>query len=290
MNKGAVIKLSTSMVIFGTIGFFSNLTGLPVLELVFLRCVCATLFLIGYWLISGKYKQEIWDRKELIYIILSGIFLVLNWLLLFYAFRQTSITIAISIYNLAPLIALFINIFLFKERVERRIIIATIVAFLGTILITFQFDQSSAGNEVMGGLLALAAAVFYGAIISLGRKIQKSSSYMTTFIQTFIGIVMLMPFVSFVSYTHLTNEGLLFSIVTGIVHTGIVYLLFYDSIRYLSAGIASVLIFLDPLVAIVLDIFITGFIPGPLQIIGVIIIFASLGYTVKYSQTNKEQQ
>ncbi|MGM9923591.1 MAG: DMT family transporter [Bacillus sp. (in: firmicutes)] len=283
MNKGAVLKLSASMIIFGTIGFFSNVTGLPVLELIFLRCVCATLFLMGYWLVSGRYKAEIWDRKELVYIILSGLFLVLNWLLLFYAFRATSITIAISIYNLAPLIALFINFVLFKERVEMRIVMATAVAFLGTVLITFQFGQSFAGTQSIGAVCALLAAVFYGAIISLGRNIKKASSYMTTFIQTSIGIVMLLPFVSFVSYVHLSQQELVFSIVTGIVHTGIVYLLFYDSLRYLSAGIASVLLFLDPLVAILLDVFITGFMPGIVQIIGIIIIFASLGYTLKYS-------
>ncbi|QJC90707.1 Putative transporter [Bacillus subtilis] len=38
---------------------------------------------------------------------------------------------------------------------------------------------------------------------------------------------------------------------TGIIHTGIVYLLFFDSLRFLSTKFISIIVFLDPAVAIV---------------------------------------
>ena len=37
---------------------FSVQTGLPSFELVFVRCICATLFLALCWLVTGQYKTE----------------------------------------------------------------------------------------------------------------------------------------------------------------------------------------------------------------------------------------
>ena len=65
MNIAAMIKLTISMAIFGSIGFFTIHTGIPAVELVFIRCICATLFLGGLWLITGGHKTEQWDKKEL---------------------------------------------------------------------------------------------------------------------------------------------------------------------------------------------------------------------------------
>ncbi len=53
MNISAIIKLTVSMALFGSIGFFTVHTGVPATELVFVRCICATLFLGGMWLITG---------------------------------------------------------------------------------------------------------------------------------------------------------------------------------------------------------------------------------------------
>ena len=66
MNVSAMIKLSFQMAIFGSIGFFTVNTGIPAVELVFVRCICATIFLGGLWLITGGHKTEIWNKKEVL--------------------------------------------------------------------------------------------------------------------------------------------------------------------------------------------------------------------------------
>ncbi len=58
MNISAIIKLTVSMALFGSIGFFTVHTGVPATELVFVRCICATLFLGVLWLITGGHKTE----------------------------------------------------------------------------------------------------------------------------------------------------------------------------------------------------------------------------------------
>lgn len=58
MNIRSMIKLTISMAIFGSIGFFTTQTGLLAVELVFVRCICATFFLGGLWFITGGKKQK----------------------------------------------------------------------------------------------------------------------------------------------------------------------------------------------------------------------------------------
>lgn len=280
MNKAAFIKLSIAMSIFGSIGFFSRLTGLPSMELVFVRCICATMFLSLYWLISGQYRHEIWALKEMGVVIVGGIFLVLNWIFFFAAFEKTAITVAISIYNLAPIIVLIIGWFIFRDRIRLIGLGAVLLAFAGTVLISgISPADLKSGMSVQGPLLALIAACLYALVIITGKYIHEASPYLVTIIQTLIGVVMLLPFVHYSLYLHLTAANWFYSIFTGIVHTGIVYLLFYSSLRALPTPVISALTYLDPLVAILLDVFITGFTPSWLQILGILMIFIALSYT-----------
>lgn len=61
MNKNAVFQLIVAMSIFGSVGFFSNLTGLPAIELVWIRCIFAAVFLCIAWIVTGSFKRERWD-------------------------------------------------------------------------------------------------------------------------------------------------------------------------------------------------------------------------------------
>lgn len=276
------------MTIFGSIGFFSRLSGLPSLELVFVRCISATVFLTAYWLISGNYKRETWQKKEMTAILIGGVFLVLNWIFFFASFEKTAITVAISIYNLAPIIVLIIGWIFFKDRIKLLGILAVVLAFIGTVLISgISINDLSGGKSVVGPFYALAASLLYAFVIITGKYIKQASPYLVTIIQTFIGVIMLLPFVHYSFFMHLTAANWFYSIFTGIVHTGIVYLLFYGSIRSLPTPVISALTYLDPLVAILLDVLITGFVPAYLQILGILFIFIALSYTFRKQQSSE---
>lgn len=280
MNRAAFIKLTIAMAIFGSIGYFSRLSGLPSLELVFVRCVSATVFLTLYWLISGKFKQEHFPKKEYTAIIIGGVFLVLNWIFFFASFERTAITIAVSIYNLAPIIVLVIGWLFFKDRVKLVGVLALFLAFVGTVLISgIRPSQLPGSGSLTGPIYALIAASLYALVILTGKYIQHASPYLVTIIQTFIGVFMLLPFVHYQLYADLSASNWFYSILTGVVHTGIVYLLFYGSLRDLSTPVISALTYVDPLVAILTDVLLIGFFPSLLQTAGILMIFASLSYT-----------
>lgn len=280
-NHTAVGKMVLSMIIFGSIGFFSERSNLPALELVFVRCVCASIFLLFVWLLRGKHKQEKWERKEVMQTLLCGVCLVLNWVFLFKAFEETSITIAISVYHIAPILVLIIGSIVFKEKLTVVSVLSIIICFIGSIFISGVTKDSSLESIILSGVIwGAGAAVFYAFTTLLGKGIKNLSSYCITFLQTLLGVCMLMPFVDFSSFADLTAGNWVIVLMTGFIHTGIVYLLFFDSLRFLSAKVISILVFLDPFVAIILDIVFTGFRPDIVQTIGTIFIFLAILLTL----------
>ncbi|AHN21548.1 DMT family transporter [Lysinibacillus sphaericus] len=281
MNVSAIIKLTVSMAIFGSIGFFTIHTGLPATELVFIRCVCATLFLGALWLITGGHKTEVWNKKELLRTLLCGVFIVLNWVFLFKAFEEMSISIAISIYNLAPIFVLILGALLLKEKMTVQALVATITCFIGSIFIIGLQNFISLSEFMQSGFVwALLSALFYAFTMLTSRTIKNLSAYALTFIQTAVGIVMLVPFVDFSLFEGLTTTNWLYILGTGFIHTGFVYYLFFDSIRSLSTILVSVLVFVDPVVAILLDMLLLDFMPSPIQTLGILLIFGGIFYTI----------
>ncbi|MEI4770663.1 DMT family transporter [Psychrobacillus sp. FJAT-51614] len=281
MNGTAMFKMTLSMAIFGSIGFFTGKTGIPAAELVFVRCICATLFLGLCWLLSGQYKVEDWQKREVLQTIVCGIFLVLNWVFLFKAFEEMSITIAISIYNLAPIFVLLIGSLFLKEKISITSLLAIIVCFLGSIFIIGIKDFSSWSEFLDSGFVwAFLSALCYAMTMLLGKGISHMSAYAMTFVQTTIGILMLFPFMNFEVFQGLTETNWFYILGTGLIHTGFVYYLFFDSLRKLSTVIISALVFVDPVVAILLDTIILDFRPALLQTFGIFLIFGGIIYTI----------
>ncbi|MDM5333479.1 DMT family transporter [Ureibacillus composti] len=288
MNVSAMMKLTISMAIFGSIGFFTIHTGIPAVELVFVRCIFASVFLSAMWFFTGGHKHEEWNRKEIIQTLFCGIFLVLNWVFLFKAFEEMSISVAISIYNLAPIFVLILGAILLKERMTVRGILATVICFIGSIFIVGIDNFTSIEQFFNSGFVwALLSAICYASTMFLSKTLSSLSPYATTFLQTFVGMIMLLPFCDFSVFQGLTTTNWLFILGTGIIHTGFVYYLFFDSIRHLPTIVVSVLVFMDPVVAILLDTIILDFRPTLLQSLGIILIFGGILYTV-FRPTKKE--
>lgn len=281
MNISSIIKLTISMAIFGSIGFFTIHTGIPAIELVFVRCICATLFLGLMWVITGGHKTEVWKKKEVLQTLLCGVFLVLNWVFLFKAFEEMSISIGISIYNLAPIFVLILGTLLLKERMTFQAILSTVICFIGSILIVGIENFQSIDQFMNSGFLwAILSAICYALTMFTSKTINGLSAYAMTFIQTTVGIVMLFPLCDFSVFNGLTQANWLYILGTGLIHTGFVYYLFFDSIRNLPTFLVSVLTFVDPVVAILLDTIILDFKPSILQILGIVCIFGSILYTL----------
>ncbi|MCM2591416.1 DMT family transporter [Rossellomorea marisflavi] len=276
MHQVSLLRFALAMAIFGSVGFFSKLTGLPYIELIAVRLLCAALFLFVIWLFKRERRIGSYDWREVGMILLCAVANLLNWLCLFASFEKTSVTIAISLYHLAPLFVLIAGRFLFRERWQSRTVFAIALSFIGTICI---MGLKAGGFSLLDGegiAYGMMAALFYAVTMLLGKGVTKSSLYAVTLLQMIIGLLILLPFVDYSAFFSLSYEQWGYSILTGVVHTGFVYLLFFQSLRHLTARTISLMVFIDPAVAILLDILLSGFRPDRIQSVGIILIFAGM--------------
>src|SRR5699024_7436913 len=243
-NRSALTKMSIAMILFGSVGFFSQRSGVPALELVFIRCLCAALFLGFFWWKSGQLRREKWDRPEVIRILICGVFLILNWVYFFKAIEESGVTVAISIYHLAPVIVMIFGAFIYKEKLTLIPLIAIGACFIGTLAIAEINRSASIADFMSQGLIfGLLSALFYALLTLVGKGFKYASSYAITTIQAAFGVLMLLPFVDLSLFEGLTSLNWFYILITGFVHTGIVFYLFFDSIRHLSTQVIAILVF-----------------------------------------------
>ncbi|VXC01839.1 membrane hypothetical protein [Bacillus sp. 349Y] len=135
MHQASLLRFALAMALFGSVGFFSKLTGLPYIELIAVRLLCAALLLFVVWLVKREGGMDKLDRREVGMILLCAVANLLNWICLYASFEKTSVTIAISLYHLAPIFVLIAGRFLFREKWTTRTLLALSLCFIGTISI-----------------------------------------------------------------------------------------------------------------------------------------------------------
>ncbi|MDQ0271687.1 DMT family transporter [Cytobacillus purgationiresistens] len=282
----AKLKFAISMAIFGSIGLFSLKTGLPSIELVFIRCLCASLLLGAIWgigtLKTKQQKPNFIPRREYVLALLCGVFLIINWVFFFRSLEVMPITVAVSIYHLAPVIVLLLGSFIFKEKITKTGLVFFLICFLGTLLVGGIHRYATIAEFVSTGVIwAFAAAFFYALTSITGKGIQSLSPLSTTVIQTSLGVLLLIPFVDWSNFMHLTFENWLYILITGFIHTGLVFYLFFSSLRELKAQTIAILVFVDPIVAILLDVTILNYRPDIYQLLGILLVFVGISYSPK---------
>ena len=274
------LMLISSMVIFGTIGLFVRNISVTSGELALYRAILAAL-LIGTYLISTKQKIPFGEiKKELPLLLFSGIAMAFNWILLFQAYKYTTVSVATLSYYFAPVLVTLACPLLFKENMGPKQWICFAMSTLGNVLITGIGDISAGSRHFIGILFGLGAACLYATVILLNKFIKTVGGIHRTFLQFIAAIIVLSPYVALTSGVTLGSmsaKGWVFLLLVGFVHTGITYCMYFSSLKELPGQKAAILSYIDPLVAVLVSVLIMGESITLMQVIGGLLI---LGFTL----------
>ena len=271
--------LIASMAIFGTLGPFVRNISVSSGELALYRAIMAT-GLVGVFLLVTKQKIP-FDKikKEVPLLLASGVAMGINWILLFEAYKHTTISVATLSYYFAPVIVTVVCPLLFKEKLTGKQIVCFIMSTLGIVMITGIGDMGG-GNNIIGILFGLGAAVFYATVILLNKFIKNVEGLHRTFMQFIAAVVTLIPYVmltSGVTLGGMDSVGWINLLIVGLVHTGITYCMYFSSLKELPGQKVAILSYIDPLVAVVISVTILGETMTLWQVIGGLLI---LGFTL----------
>lgn len=264
--------MALSMMIFGTIAVFVRYLSLSPGEIALYRAVMAALP-IGIFLLLKKEKIRfsVW-KKEGVLLVLSGASLGINWILLFEAYKHTTVSTATLCYYFAPVIVTVVSTFVFREKLTKGQILCFLMSTVGLVLITGFSDLSTNGVGIAFGL---GAACFYALVVLLNKRIRSVDGLQRTFLQFISAAVILLPYVLLSEGIHLQAlDGIswMMLLVVGLVHTGIAYVLYFTSVADLPGQQIAILSYIDPLVAILISVFLLSEPMTALQIVGGILI------------------
>lgn len=288
-SKNARIMLVVSMAVFGTLGLFVRNIPVASGELALYRAVLAAVMLGGYFLVT---KQRIDFKaigKELVLLLLSGAAMGVNWILLFEAYKYTTVSVATLSYYFAPVLVTLACPILFKEKMGAKQWLCFAMSTVGIVLITGLGDLSGSNMHHIGIAFGLGAAVFYATVILLNKFIRGVTGIHRTFLQFLAAIAVLVPYVactSGVTLGNLDGVGWINLLVVGLFHTGVTYCLYFSALKELPGQEAAILSYIDPLVAVLISVFVLGEQMTLMQGIGGVLI---LGFTLWNEMKAKEK-
>lgn len=273
------LMLIVSMVIFGTLAPFVRNINVSSGELALYRAILATV-LIGFFLLVTRQRIPFGKiKKDIPLLLFSGIAMGINWILLFEAYKYTTVSVATLSYYFAPVIVTVVSPLLFREKLTAKQIICFVMSTAGLVLITGIGDISG-NRHIVGILFGLGAAIFYATVVLLNKFIKNVDGIHRTFLQFIAAIVILVPYVLFtsgVTLQALDKKGWINLLIVGLVHTGITYCMYFSSLKELPGQKAAILSYIDPLVAVLISVTVLGEDITVTQIFGGLLI---LGFTL----------
>jgi len=266
-----MILIIFAMVIWGSLGMFVLWSKLPMIDIAFFRCIIGASFLGIYCYYKGYFRLFKLDYKALFLVILSGVFLAINWVLLFESFQLASITIGNVSYYLQPVFLILLGILFFKEKISSKKWLFIFLSFVGVVMTTgVSYHNISMHHTLLiGACFAVLAGLFYAFVTILVKPVTSFSPPMITLIQLLVGSIVLLPLMNFNLKLSITTTTVFIMLLIGIVHTALAYIFYYQGVKQVSVSNIAILSYIDPVVAIFTDVMFFGRELNAYQITGV---------------------
>lgn len=272
-------RLLLSMMIFGTIGLVRRNIALDSVPLALLRAAlgCLSLLVLMAVLHRPVHKKAL--REKMPRLLLCGLLLGLDWTCFFEAFNHTTVAIATLCYYMAPVFMLAAAPLVFHEKLSRWKIGCAAVTVFGMLLVSGVLGSGAQEVDPVGLFFALLGAVFYAGIIIVTKTIQGLDSFELTACQLGVAAVILLGYCLLTGSLHFAGMdpvswGLL--LLLGIFHTGLAYAMYFGALREVPAQTAALLSYVDPVVAVLLSVFVLKEPVSLLQGAGIVLVLGGM--------------
>ena len=268
--------MAAAMLVFGTIGLFVKNIGFPSSFISFARAWTGSIFIALFMLVSGHGLDKKSVLKNLKLLIPSGIAMAFNWICLFEAYRFTGVAVGTLCYYMAPVIVVILSPVFLKEKLTAINVTSVLAAVVGAVLISGVVSGSA--KSAKGILLGLAAAALYSTVVMINKFVKNLSPIETTFVQLSTAAVTMIPYILLtedVTAFVFDRRSVIFTLIVGVFHTGIVYMIYFSSVQKIPAQTTAVFSYIDPVTAIILSAVVLGERLDAVQLIGTFLILAA---------------
>ncbi len=282
-----------STILWGCIGFFSrnlNESGFSSVQIVTVRAVFTTLFVGVFLLITNPQAFRI-NLRDLWMFAGSGIasFEFFN-ICYMSSIKENSLSVACILMYTSPIWVVLISTVIFKEKITLRKIISLVMCFGGCALVCLSASLRLTKIGLVFGICSGFGYALYSIFAKIASK--KYSSFTIIFYTFLFASLGTLPICNIPQTFSLITvpSNIVFVLGITVINTTLPYLLYTSGLSKISAGKASVISLLEPIVSAITGwvifsekIGVNGFIGMAVVIIGLVILELNLNEYKKSS-------
>ena len=260
MNEVKVdyLKLHVSVLLSGFTGLFAKLISLNEVMIVWYRMLFAFLIFVGMLVFMKKKPVE--NVKDAFKIIGLGALLTIHLVFFFGSMKYATLSIGVVCYSLVGFFTVLFEPLILKTKFSFVELFYSLIAVLGIWLI-FNFDASYRFGIFLGVISAALFALYtlYNKTIQVGKSSRSMLFY--ELLGGTLSLVFFLPFYIPISHTtQILPIGIdwLWIILLAFFCTVVLYLLYIDVLKKLSAFTVSLAGNLEPVYGILLAVIFLG--------------------------------
>lgn len=200
-----------------------------------------------------------------------------------FAISELSLSLAAVLLSLSPVFVLFMAAILFKEKITSKKVICMTIAIAGCVLASGVLEAASTMRwSVKGIIVGTIGAFFYGlyGIISKTAMERGYHAFTTTFYCLFMVMLVVIPLTNWKLVTDVVVANpvkmSVFLVIHSLCTSVLPYILYTFSIRYIDAGMASILASGEPVAAMIFGVIFFSEIPTVLSVVGIVLVIVAL--------------
>ena len=276
--KKAYFKYILALLLFGTNGVVASYISLTSYEIVLLRTFIGSLLLIAVFRLTREKTDFLQDKRQLVYLAISGAAMGASWMLLYEAYQQIGVSVATLAYYCGPVIVMALSPLVFHEKLTWPKVIGFLAVFGGVFLINTQAIRQ--GKNGWGLFCAGMSAVMYALMVISNKKAKSVTGLANSTFQLLIGFLTVAVFVGVKQgfAIEIAGSDWVPILILGLLNTGVGCYLYFSAIGRLPVQAVAICGYLEPLSAVVFSVLFLKEAMRPIQILGAALILGGAAF------------
>ena len=179
------ILLSFGAMLIGFAPIFVELSSLSPFAIGFYRMFLTIPFLFAVnYAVYKRFSFKVNNKRTILYAAFASLAFTIDLTLWHFSMTITSISNATIIVNSAPIFVAILSFIIFKEKLSKGFLLSFVITYTGIIGLIY-FSNNYINGKVLGDILCLVAAFFYGIYLLIIAKLGKENSLNIIFYTTF---------------------------------------------------------------------------------------------------------
>jgi drug/metabolite transporter (DMT)-like permease len=270
-SRTGYLELIVCGLIWGSIGVLVKEVSVSAPVIVFFRLALGAAAVVAVWAIRGR-LGELRLRSHRGLLVASGIVLAVHWVAFFEAYKRLPVSTTILIVYVGPVLIAMAAPFVLRERLQARTLYALALSLGGIALIAL---PSAGSGDPLGFAAAGTAAVTFAVVVLMVKRVSEHYPRQAVVVwQLGIAALALSPALAGASGNEILRAGPTL-LTLGVVHTGVAGMLYVGGLQIVKAQHASILVYLEPVTAVLWAWGILGEEPGLATVAGGALVIAA---------------